>query len=256
MRENLGMRDYLQRINIDSTWLMVVNGVRFLVDPWLIGTETDGFKWLNRQWHVHSVLPPDELPTFDAILITQPYDDHCHIATLRQIYGGQPIFADTRAYRKIKRHLPQARLTVVNEKTREKVHFEGIEFWMSPTDRLYNGCCLRSADKTVLYLPHGIETKDKYLRHFPIPVDVVLTSASTFTLPFWLGGKVAKGIENVQEIRLHFSPGQIFTTHDEPKEGVGLVGKLAKKYYPTQAEFTERLGAHAYIVQDHGQLPF
>ena len=250
------MPDYLQRINMDSTWLVVMDGVRFLVDPWLVGTETDGFKWLNRQWHVQSVMPPESVPEFDAILITQPYDDHCHIATLKELYKGKPVFADRRGYGKIKKHLPDADLHRVNEKTREIVRFKGVEFYLSPTDMLYNGCLIRSAGKSVLYLPHGIEIKDRYVKHFPSPVDVVLTSASTFTLPFWLGGKVAKGIENVKQVQRLFGPGQIFTTHDEPKDGIGLVSRLAKKYYPTQAEFTEQLGRHAHIVHSHEPQPF
>lgn len=249
------MENYLQRINMDSTWLFVLDGVRLLVDPWLIGSETDGFKWLNRQWHVHSVIPMEELPIFDAILVTQPYDDHCHIATLKEIYKGKPIYADRRAYGKIKKNLPNAQLHKIDEKKQEKINIQGLKIHLSPTDMLYNGCYIQSENKSVLYLPHGIECKEKFLRHFPRPVDVVLTSASTYTLPFFLGGKVAKGIENVQQIQFHFHPKKIFATHDEPKDGVGLVSKLAKKYYPTQKEFTDAVGSHAAIVHSHEKLP-
>jgi len=248
------MENHLQRINMDSTWLIVLDGIKILVDPWLIGTETDGFKWLNRQWHVESVLAIDQLPQFDVILITQPYDDHCHIKTLREIYRGKPILADKRSYGKIKKNLPDAALHMINEKKRETYNYKGIEIFLSPTDMLYNGCLIKSNDKRILYLPHGIEIKEKFLEHFPSPVDVVLTSASTYTLPFWLGGKVAKGIENVKQIQARFNPKKIFTTHDEPKEGIGLVGKMAKKYYPKQEEFTNELGTHAFIVNSHDML--
>lgn len=248
------MKDYLQRINLDSTWIISLNGVKILVDPWLIGTETDGFKWLNRQWHVQSVIDIKEIPDFDVILITQPYDDHCHINTLKEIYKNKPVYADKRAYGKVRKYLPDADLHKVNEKTKKKINFRGIEFFISPTDKLYNGCFIKSANKSLLYLPHGIEFKEKYITYFPKPVDVVLTSASTYTLPFFLGGNVAKGISNVKEIRQHFQPKKIFTTHDEPKEGVGIVSKVAKKYYPTQEEFSKEIGSHAHIIHSHEQL--
>lgn len=248
-------RDYLQRINMDSTWLMALGGTRFLVDPWLTGSETDGFKWLNRQWHVHSVMAPENLPEFDAILITQPYDDHCHIATLRLIHGGKPILADTRAAGKIRRNLKDAQVTVVNEKKKEKVRFGNVELHLSSTDHLYNGCQLRWDDKSLLYLPHGIDIKDKYLRHFTAPVTVALTCASTFTLPFWLGGRVAKGLENVKEIKRMYAPQRIYGTHDEPKQGIGLVSKMAKRHYPTQSEITHEVGPEAFIVETHELLP-
>jgi len=250
------MQDYLQRINMDSCWLIKIGDTRFLVDPWLTGSETDGFKWLNRQWHVHEVMKPGELPEFDAILITQPYDDHCHIASLRQIAGNKPILADRRASAKIRRQLKNAQVITLDEKKRTKTLFNNVSLYISPTDKLYNGCVIQSGEKTLIYLPHGIEIKQRYLKHFPTQAGVVLSSASTFRLPFWLGGLVAKGISNIQEIQRHFNPRCIYTTHDEPKEGVGLVSIFARKHYPTQAELDAACGGTVRILRGHAKTGF
>lgn len=250
------MQNYLQRINMDSCWLLQLEGTRLLIDPWITGSETDGFKWLNRQWHVHEVMDPANLPGFDAILITQPYDDHCHIASLQLIAGDKPILADRRASAKIRRHLKNVRLITLDEKTRAKTQFHNVSLYISPTDKLYNGCVIEGGGHTLLYLPHGIEMKPRYLKHFPTQADVVLSSASTFRLPFWLGGLVAKGIANIQEIQQHFAPRSIYTTHDEPKEGVGLVSVFARKHYPTQAELDAATGGTACIIRGHAATAF
>ena len=39
----------IKRLNLDSSWHIEYGSSRFVVDPWLIGSEIDGFKWLNEQ---------------------------------------------------------------------------------------------------------------------------------------------------------------------------------------------------------------
>lgn len=245
------MPDTLQRLNMDSTWLISMGGTRLLVDPWLTGSETDGFRWLNTQWHVQSVVPPEEVPDFDAVLITQPYDDHCHIETLRRLPAGRPIYADRRAAGKIRRKLPGAVLRVLDEGRRSRQQIGNISCYLSPSDKLYNGCVLQAEGFSMLYLPHGLDMRSKYLQHFPDRADTVLISASTYRLPFWLGGMVTKGIKNVQQIQQHFRPSRLFATHDEPKEGVGLVSRMARKYYPSESELQAAIGPQARMLANH-----
>ena len=42
----------IKRLNLDSSWYVEYGKSNFIVDPWLIGSEIDGFKWLNEQWHI------------------------------------------------------------------------------------------------------------------------------------------------------------------------------------------------------------
>ena len=42
----------IKRLNLDSSWYIKFNKLNFVLDPWLIGSEIDGFKWLNEQLHI------------------------------------------------------------------------------------------------------------------------------------------------------------------------------------------------------------
>jgi L-ascorbate metabolism protein UlaG (beta-lactamase superfamily) len=44
----------IQRLNMDNTWWVNWGGTSLLLDPWLIGSEVDGFSWFNEQWHANT----------------------------------------------------------------------------------------------------------------------------------------------------------------------------------------------------------
>ena len=73
----------IKRLNLDSSWHIEYGKNSFVVDPWLIGSEIDGFKWLNEQWHIKEPVKISDLPEFQFLLISQNYEDHCHIETLK-----------------------------------------------------------------------------------------------------------------------------------------------------------------------------
>ena len=52
----------VKRLNLDSSWSIDFNSVNFIVDPWLIGSEIDGFKWLNEAWHIKDPVKIEDLP--------------------------------------------------------------------------------------------------------------------------------------------------------------------------------------------------
>ena len=72
----------VKRLNLDSSWSINFNSVNFIVDPWLVGSEIDGFKWLNEAWHIKDPVKIEDLPEFKFLMISQNYEDHCHIATV------------------------------------------------------------------------------------------------------------------------------------------------------------------------------
>jgi hypothetical protein len=87
-------------LNADSSWLLSVSdgsgdprrALNVLIDPWLVGWQTDYNRYFSRQRHV---IPPcvgsiaeleQQLPDdqqLDAILVCHPFTDHCNEATLR-----------------------------------------------------------------------------------------------------------------------------------------------------------------------------
>ena len=97
----------LQRLNMDNTWLIGSGDTRLLVDPWLGGEQIDGASWFSAQRHKTAPVPLSEVPKYDAVLITQPYSDHCHPGTLSALSPGT-IVAPTCVAKTLKRTLPDA----------------------------------------------------------------------------------------------------------------------------------------------------
>jgi hypothetical protein len=89
-------------LNADTSWLLSVadtsnpskspRGLNIIIDPWLVGWQTDYHAYFSRQKHV---IPPcvnsiaeleTQLPehqTVNAILVCHPFTDHCSKETLR-----------------------------------------------------------------------------------------------------------------------------------------------------------------------------
>ena len=54
----------VKRLNLDSSWYILFSKDPFIIDPWLVGSEIDGFKWLNQQWHIEDPVKIEDLPDF------------------------------------------------------------------------------------------------------------------------------------------------------------------------------------------------
>ena len=83
----------IKRLNLDSSWYIKFNQLNFILDPWLIGSEIDGFKWLNEQWHIKPPVTIKDIPNYDSIIISQNYEDHCHLETLKKLPDDKSILA-------------------------------------------------------------------------------------------------------------------------------------------------------------------
>ena len=105
----------IKRLNLDSSWHIEYGKNSFVVDPWLIGSEIDGFKWLNEQWHIKEPVKISDLPEFQFLLISQNYEDHCHIETLKNISDKKPIIATDKAFKKLKKKFPNRKILHLKE---------------------------------------------------------------------------------------------------------------------------------------------
>lgn len=138
-------RPILSHINADTTWLLSLpypegaicppRRCRFniLLDPWLVGPQSDIAEWFSTQWHriQSSVQTIEELNDFlcereelelhalegsmreksedsdttepytsnyiDAVICSHEFTDHCHQKTLEEIDPSVPCFATTKA---------------------------------------------------------------------------------------------------------------------------------------------------------------
>jgi len=226
----------IQRLNQDSSWFLHWDGLRLMVDPWLVGSEVDGAPWLDEQWHVVDPVPPERVPEADAILIAQPYNDHCHLPTLRALPDSLPILATAKAYVRLRRSFPDRKLLLIPDQG-AGLDFQGFTFRaFRPAKRLdpvYFGVMMRPADSACLfYAPHGFDLRPGEIRMLrESGVHVLVSTFTDFRLPGILGGHVNSGLEQVRALVNALRPNHLLNTHGEPKRMQGLVARLAKVRY-------------------------
>jgi L-ascorbate metabolism protein UlaG (beta-lactamase superfamily) len=209
----------LRRANLDASWVLTLGGARLLVDPWLVGSEVDGFAWFSEQWHVGACLAPEDLGDIDAVVLTQPFDDHCHLPTLEQL-PAVPILAVPAA----------ARVVPISTETR----WEDLTFGhvappaLAPT---HGAVRIDGPDGRVLIAAHGLRADT------PVdPVDVLLVTHATYALPWWLGGTVNLGADAARALAARVGARVIVDTHAERKRARGLVAAVARPAYPAPAD--------------------
>ncbi len=229
----------IKRLNMDSSWHIVHGGSSFILDPWLTGSEIDGFSWLNEQWHVVDPVPPSEVPACDIILISQSYEDHCHLETLGQLDATKPILATTKAFKRLKRAFPRRDIRLIPERSGALIWEEGRLSCLAFRPRrifdpIYFALALTDADgRTLFYAPHGFTLDDDQLRRMEgLEVDLLITTFTDFRIPEIMGGHVNPGEENALQLCAQLTPRHVINTHDEPKRMKGLVSKLATVSYP------------------------
>lgn len=75
-------------------------GLTVLFDPWLVDDLVfAGQDWLYRGKKTASLPPFDEMASADIIVLTQAWDDHCHLPTLKRLPKSTPVVASTQAAR-------------------------------------------------------------------------------------------------------------------------------------------------------------
>jgi len=224
----------VKRLNLDSSWHIRYNKTDFIIDPWLIGSEVDGFKWLNEQWHIKEPIPISKLPNYNFILISQNYEDHCHINTLKKIPKDKTLIATEKAYKKLKKEFPKRKIILLEDN--KVTSFEGLNFIsLRPNkilDPIYYSIVIINKDEAIFYAPHGFTLDNKQLELInKINIKLLITTFTEFEIPKIMGGKVNPGMENVYELYNQIKPLNTINTHDEEKKAKGLVSSLAKIKY-------------------------
>ncbi|GAB4396407.1 MAG: hypothetical protein OHK0053_10430 [Microscillaceae bacterium] len=228
-----------QRLTMDSSWHFSWEEAHFLADPWLLGSEIDGFRWLNEQWHTTPPVSPESLPDYAGILISQSYQDHLHPQTLAQLRDDVPLLATEKAAKKLSRLFPGRRLMPIPHwSEKSPLQWQNLQ-WMAfapphRRDPVYYAVLIANADrKAIFYAPHGFHLSEAdrvFLQDWS--VQVLMTTLTEFALPAWMGGKVNPGLDNALELARVLRPHHLLNTHDEDKLMKGLVARLAKVQRP------------------------
>lgn len=249
----------LTRLNGDSSWLLQLDSLSLLIDPWLYGSQTDLAAWFSRQWHTEKCVSVDQLPQIDAILISHPFTDHCHKETLLKFSSDIPVLAAPAAARKIRswKHFQ----TLHELDSNKSFGFESLELQYFPSGRfldpVHAGLLFKGENKSLFYAPHGfsVSNADKPgLKN----IDVLISTSLHYKLPFFLGGTINMGLENARDLARLLHAKHFVPTHDENKKAIGLVNRLANKTRPSalQDAFADIPGLQAAYCEIADTLEF
>jgi len=240
---------------MDSSWQISWNGHSILLDPWLIGSETDGFSWFNKQWHATAPAEISSLNSYDSILISQHFSDHCHEETVLKL-AEKPVLSSKQGAKRIAKVIDKKRIHILPDLTSHNWLKSGnLEIALLPApfklSATFNGIVIKSGSEIIVYCPHGydltIAQKEILAQYQTV---LLITSFSTFQLPFFLGGMVNPGLKKAKKLVQILNPIKLIATHDEDKHAVGLVKKIAKVNYPTK-EYLTSIFREKYLSLDH-----
>lgn len=236
----------LQRLTMDSSWHIRWDDTALILDPWLLGSEIDGFRWLNEQWHTSPPLRLADIAPYEGIVLSQSYSDHCHLPTLQKLDATRPILATHKAFHKVQKAFPERalkRIPFLQEGP--PLEFGNLQFWSIPPlntrDPVYYALLvINQANQAIFYAPHGFQLEPADLGKLnSLKIQVLMGTFTEFTLPGLMGGKVNPGLANVRALQAQLQPQWIVNTHDEEKKMRGLVAKLAKVNYANYEEIAQ-----------------
>ena len=243
----------VKRLNMDSSWALTWAGTTLLIDPWLVGSEVDGFSWFNEQWHATPPVPIESVGTYDSIIISQSYSDHCHQPTLAAL-EPVPLISTPSAVKRLSKEMRDRTINVLPELgSGEWYELGSLQLaYLDPgrrMDPIYNGVVIRHERELVVYFPHGFTLTQQQLDCLQdFETLLLITSFSRFKLPSFLGGAVNPGKQNALKLVEALNPRKIVHTHDENKHAKGLVKKIARVDYPNPEELQALMaGRFAYL---------
>jgi L-ascorbate metabolism protein UlaG (beta-lactamase superfamily) len=226
----------LQRLNLDNSWYLEIGNLRLLIDPWLEGAEIDYFPWFNTQWHRTKPIKYHDLPSYDAVLITQKYPDHFHKITLARLQPKK-VICPRSVKKRLEKLLPHAEVIGMGKKCRF-IESEGVTIHFLPTPRkidpIYDAFLLDDGEQSVFLAPHGFAPSaiPKSVISYASPCKLLIMPFNKYSLPPVLGGTVSPGMKNVKELCDVLNPKHVVATHDEDKHATGMVQKFARVARP------------------------
>jgi len=214
----------LVKLNEDSSWIWEWDGIRVLVDPWFTPSQIDFHPAFSEQFHLTAQPKVSDLGKIDYIFISHPFTDHCNKETLLQFDKDIPVISRTGTLNKIS-SWNHFKVLIPIEEAPFKISVITTNSLFDPVHFAFR---IENEDGTIIYAPHG--TKAKNLPE----ADVLITTTTTFELPFWLGGTINLGYKKALIAKNLCGASILVATHDEKKSGKGFVEKLAKKTYESQ----------------------
>ena len=202
-------------------WLLELNNIKILIDPWLIGDLTfPPGDWLIKGELLHEIDIPKDI---DILLLTQGQPDHAHPPTLKKINKSITVIASKAAckvakeigFKNVNRLGPRERFIYRN------LTIEATSGASVPNRE--NGYIIDGNYDSLYIEPHGFLDKEIKPRH----IDLVITPVIDFALPF--AGKFIKGKTVLPELLKLFNPNTVLaSTTGGDITFKGIINKLIK----------------------------
>ena len=247
---------------MDNSWLLTMDTCRLLIDPWLMGVEVDFFPWFNTQWHKTPPVAIDQVPEYDAVLITQKYPDHFHQETLKKL-SPKKIIAPKSIEKKLRQLLPSSEIIGLDKKN-SLTELLGVKIQFLSTSRkidpIYDAFLLDNGQESVFLATHGFSPSPEQteLISKASPCALLVNPFNHYELPVFLGGVVAPGLEGVEKLCTLLNPKKVVATHDEDKHAKGLVSKFAKITFAGPEQVLSKiswLGSRLVHLSDYSPTP-
>ncbi|MCH2023589.1 MAG: MBL fold metallo-hydrolase [Saprospiraceae bacterium] len=249
----------IRRLNMDSSWYISWDTTSVVLDPWLLGVEVDYLPFFNTQWHVYPPAKIDSIPNYDAIVVSQHFSDHCHEETLNSM--DHPLILTTgKGAKRINKSIKDVELRVIpNLAANLAIKVGELEFSLLPAPKRFkasfNGVVIKKGTHAIVYCPHGYSISPDQIKVLnELKIILLITSFSTFKLPFLLGGYVNPGIAQASKLINILKPRYIVATHDEDKASSGLVKRIAKVFYPKVDELHNKFPEKFVDLKDTEEM--
>lgn len=192
-----------------NSWLIEIDRLRILLDPWLVGKLTFG----NQAWLFEgSKNNPQPIPqNIDLILLSQGLEDHAHPPTLKELDKSIPVVASPNAAKVVK-ELGYTNITPLeHHQTYQlgQVEIQAVPGSPVGPTLVENGYIIKGLEsgKNIYYEPHGYHSDSL---QEAAPIDVIITPIINLKLP--LLGAVIKGQQTALQICKQLNPQVILAT--------------------------------------------
>lgn len=222
----------ITKLNADSSWLWEINGLKILVDPWFSESQVDFHPCFSTQYHLDKQPEVFEIPRPDFIFISHPFTDHCDQETLVKLSSEIPVICLTVIQRKMQKWKHFKKFISLSDAPFqiEKISKTGF------LDLVHHAYLISDGLSTLCYAPHGtrkiVQQKE---------ASVLLTTVTTYELPFYLGGTVNLGLNKALQLAEQLNVKSVISTHDEQKRQAGIVARLSKRTYIPSNQFVSLL---------------
>ena len=219
----------ITKLTDDSSWLIETADFSLVIDPWFTAQQVDGHPWFSLQKRAETYGPfefPKDKPLF--IFVSHPFSDHCHKESLLSFLTETVVIAEDRALKKIRGWNYFAALKPI---AKAPFLLEQLTK-VSLLNQTHHAFILHVEGKTLMYAPHGVKSSQDLPR-----VDVLITTTTTYKLPFFLGGTVNLGLKQAKAVLAKTGAKLVLATHDQQKESRGLVGLFARPVYEYEDSF-------------------